>query len=226
MKMFPEEQEQLDKLLREWYQTIKDFTEWADDIFSERGKQYDRTEPAWEALNFPHGFAHEIRKKIGRVQQCLVTYQGRPLQGTPTLVPPSDRGVDWDTVVEELRDIANYSRMFGALVIMLQKRTDGPQPTQPTRHTAQDVLEATVMAFTTTPPVQTEPPPLCDCSECVRDSLPAPDCPKCGGPRDWPPGHVHGPAPCPKCDKVEEAAHEDPSDRPCHCPDELPPVPF
>jgi len=113
-KLFEEEQGVLDALLAEWYEEIKSFTQSADGIFSAKGKMYDRTSPVWERIRFPHGFVQELRKKTDRVDQLLEGYETGE--------------VTWDDVLEELGDILNYSRMFGALISMYLYRKDEPTP--------------------------------------------------------------------------------------------------
>ena len=113
-KLFEEEQEVLDALLAEWYEEIKSFTQVADGIFSEKGKMYDRTSPVWERIRFPHGFVQELRKKTDRVDQLLECYEAGEVR--------------WEEVSEELGDIFNYSRMFGALIIMYLSRKEEMPP--------------------------------------------------------------------------------------------------
>ena len=112
-KLFEEEQKVLDALLAEWYEEIKSFTQDADGIFSEKGKMYDRTSPVWERIRFPHGFVQELRKKTDRVDQLLECYEAGEVR--------------WEEVSEELGDIFNYSRMFGALITMYLSRKE-PSP--------------------------------------------------------------------------------------------------
>jgi len=111
-KLFEEEQGVLDTLLAEWYEEIKSFTQDADGIFSAKGKMYDRTSPVWERIRFPHGFVQELRKKTDRVDQLLEHYETGEVM--------------WEDVLEELADIFNYSRMFGALITMYLTRKDEP----------------------------------------------------------------------------------------------------
>lgn len=113
-KLFGEEQKVLDGLLLEWYESIQRVTEEMNNIFGDKGKMYDRESPVWERIRFPHGFVQELRKKTDRLRQLLSGY-----------VDGSLEGVNWgmrDGVLEELVDIANYARMLGGLIIMLQKR--------------------------------------------------------------------------------------------------------
>ena len=109
-KLFGEEQEVLNALLAEWYEEIHSFTQDADGIFSEKGKMYDRTSPVWERVRFPYGFVQELRKKTDRVDQLLEPYETGK--------------VTWEDVLEELGDILNYSRMFGALIVMYLSRAE------------------------------------------------------------------------------------------------------
>lgn len=110
-KLFEEEQGVLNALLAEWYEEIKSFTTNADGIFSEKGKMYDRTSPVWERIRFPHGFVQELRKKTDRVDQLLESYG-------------NEDEIKWEEVSEELGDIFNYSRMFGALITMYLSRKE------------------------------------------------------------------------------------------------------
>ncbi|NIN63881.1 MAG: hypothetical protein GTO63_04030 [Anaerolineae bacterium] len=111
-KLFTLAQRVLEKLLDDWYAAQTQFTEQADGVFSEKGKQYDRLSPVWERIQFPHGFIQEIRKKVDRLLQLLADYD--PTQPWPC-------GVNWGYeggVLEELIDIFNYSRMMAGIIIM------------------------------------------------------------------------------------------------------------
>lgn len=116
MKLFIEERALLGSMLQEWYEGMDGFSKAADGIFSEKGKMYDRESPVWERIRFPHGFVQELRKKTDRLTQLLSDYNegGAAAAGGPQ--------VNWDEVLEELRDIYNYSRMFGSLIEMSQQR--------------------------------------------------------------------------------------------------------
>lgn len=112
-KLFQEEQAVLDKLLEEWYEAMRVFTNEADAIFSEKGKVYDRESPVWDRVRFPHGFVQELRKKTDRLRQQLANYD------------ENMSSVDWSPeggVIEELIDIMNYARMFGAIILMKTSR--------------------------------------------------------------------------------------------------------
>ena len=105
--IFPEEQELLGKLLEEWYTEMSRFTKECDSIFSERGRHLDRHSPPWMRHDYPHGYTHEVGKKVARIKQFLEEGNG---------------GVPWYKVLDELKDIVNYSRMMAAVVRMLQRR--------------------------------------------------------------------------------------------------------
>lgn len=109
MKLFHEEQEVLDALLKEWYEGVERFHLNASKVFQGKGKMYDRESPVWERIFFPHGFVQELRKKTDRLRQLLSTNDGEEVQ--------------WEDVLEELRDIHNYTSMFGAIIHMLESRT-------------------------------------------------------------------------------------------------------
>jgi hypothetical protein len=120
-KLFDAEQAVLDYELAKWYEAIKEFTRTADGIFSEKGKLYDRKSPVWERIRFPHGFVQELEKKTDRLWQLLDTYSESNPSGSLGLST-------WAEVQEELRDICNYSRMFGALTAMvLEEGEKSPQ---------------------------------------------------------------------------------------------------
>jgi hypothetical protein len=116
--VFREEQQLLEALLEEWYEAIGKFTDESDGIFSERGQKYDRIIPPWQSLDFPGGMAHEIGKKIDRVKQYL---------------DGGDEHIDWAGVAEELKDITNYARMMGGVILMLEVRGewDPELPSEP-----------------------------------------------------------------------------------------------
>jgi hypothetical protein len=103
--VFPEEQALLNQLVDEWYQEIKNFTELADGIFSERGAHLDKHSPPWMRHDYPHGYPHEMGKKVARIKQFM-----------------QEEEVPWNKVLDELKDICNYSRMMAAVVVMLDKR--------------------------------------------------------------------------------------------------------
>lgn len=107
-KLFLEEEMVIKSLLGRWYGQIERFTEIMDGIFSEKGKLYDRKSPVWERIHFPYGFIQELRKKTDRLDQLLTDYDPNDLST-----------VKWTEVSEELIDVANYARMFGALVDMV-----------------------------------------------------------------------------------------------------------
>ena len=125
-KLFHEEQAVLDTLLQEWYEAMRQFTEAADGVFSDKGKVYDRESPVWERVRFPHGYVQELRKKSDRLRQQLATYDG------------TMGSVDWSLeggVMEELIDIMNYARMMGAIIgmnLMREEGTHGGVRTSPT----------------------------------------------------------------------------------------------
>lgn len=110
MATFDEEFEVLDALVKEWYDEIKEVTAEADGIFSVKAVMYDRTQPVWERMEWPHGFEHEIVKKANRVKMLL------------TQLTKGFDAVNWDEVQEELEDIMNYARMLAALNRMMKKR--------------------------------------------------------------------------------------------------------
>jgi len=109
-KLFREEQEVLNRVLNEWYISMRDFQEGAAKVFSAKGKMYDRESPVWERITFPHGFVQELRKKTDRLRQLLSIDDGESIQ--------------WDDVLEELKDIHNYTAMFGAIIHMVRRRED------------------------------------------------------------------------------------------------------
>lgn len=109
-KLFLEEDMVLQSLLAQWYKGIVRFTEIMDGIFSEKGKLYDRKSPVWHRIHFPHGFVQELRKKTDRIDQLLTDYEAG--------------SVKWEEVQEELIDVANYARMFGALIDMVNEHAE------------------------------------------------------------------------------------------------------
>ena len=111
MALFPEEKNVLHMLLQEWYAGIEAATMEADGIFSEKGKMYDRKNPAWDRMTWPTGFQHEISKKSNRVAQMFDGFN-----------PADPTKVNWDEVNEELGDILNYSRMLISLNEMMRAR--------------------------------------------------------------------------------------------------------
>lgn len=105
---FKEETEVVTNLLHEWYQAMDQFTRACDGVASDKAEQYDRISPVWHRIEWPGGFVQELRKKCDRINQMLEVSNGD--------------NVDWDEVNEELRDIFNYTRMFGAINMMVQYR--------------------------------------------------------------------------------------------------------
>jgi hypothetical protein len=110
MKLFNEEQQVLDSLLSEWYVEVERFHINASTVFKDKGKMYDRESPVWERIAFPEGFVQELRKKIDRLRQLFA------VNGLES--------IRWDEVLEELKDIHNYSAMCGAIVVMKQGRME------------------------------------------------------------------------------------------------------
>ncbi len=111
-KLFTIAEKVLARLLEDWYEAQHQFTERADGVFSEKGRQYDRESPVWDRIRFPYGFIQEIVKKADRLKQLLADYD--PNQPWPC-------GVNWGFdggVLEELVDIFNYSRMMGGIIMM------------------------------------------------------------------------------------------------------------
>lgn len=111
--MFPEEYELLGELLDEWYEGMRVFTEECNGIFSDKAEQYDRESPVWRRISWPDGFVQEMRKKVDRLKQLLSTYDKKDFDS-----------VRWDALQEELADIVNYARMFGALNLMWKRRME------------------------------------------------------------------------------------------------------
>lgn len=143
MMVFPEEQQLLETLLEEWYDAICEFTSQCDGIFGERGKHLDKQSPPWMRHDFPEGYSHEIGKKVGRIKQFL--------ECDP---------IPWDKVLDELRDINNYSRMMGSIILMLERRKtwDQEQPSEP---------------FFSSPPSQESPPGMDQDSTTAPSPAPA-----------------------------------------------------
>ena len=108
-RTFPEEQVVLDALLTEWYEAMGEIEESATDIFTERAKMYDRRSPAWDNLGFPHGFVHEMDKRILRIKQHLTSY-------------PND--IPWRAMMDEVKDLHNFVVMFGGVSLMLERREE------------------------------------------------------------------------------------------------------
>jgi len=110
-KLFAEEQEVLDRVLNEWYISMRDFHEGAAAVFLDKGRMYDRESPVWERIAFPRGFVQELRKKTDRLRQLLSVDGGEAIR--------------WDDVLEELKDVHNYASMFGAIIYMVRRREAG-----------------------------------------------------------------------------------------------------
>jgi len=109
---FKEEQTVLSSLLAEWYDAMREVAVLGDGVFSEKARHYDRISPVWHRIGWPDGFVQELRKKSDRVEQLL---------------QPGNGEVNWDEVNEELVDIANYSKMFHALNLMVERRKESAQ---------------------------------------------------------------------------------------------------
>lgn len=131
-KLFMEERMVTQSLLARWYKGITRFTEIMDGIFSEKGKLYDRKSPVWHRIHFPHGFVQELRKKTDRIDQLLTDWDGFP------------GDVNWVEVQEELIDVANYARMFGALIDMVKEQDEqtSPQVLENLVQDFRDILQA------------------------------------------------------------------------------------
>ena len=127
--LFPEEKVMMTDLVDEWYQAIKEVTEEADGIFSEKGRLYDINDPVWARAEWPVGFIHEITKKANRVKQLMAGI---------TVINSDDTMYKVIETQEELIDIMNYARMFAAINKMLLKRHEA-------------VCEANMKAFTGIP---------------------------------------------------------------------------
>lgn len=105
---FDEEMQVTTELLHEWYESMEQFTSRAAGVASTKAKQYDKVSPVWHRIEWPGGFLQELRKKTDRISQLLEVGNGQ--------------NVDWNEINEELRDIFNYARMFGAINLMIQHR--------------------------------------------------------------------------------------------------------
>lgn len=110
-KLFPEERALQQALKEEWYESIEQFTASADEVFAAKGKTRDVEELLWERLSFPHGIGQQIWQKALRL---------RPMMEEKQREDPYE--ADWSLVLEELRDICNYSRMLGGIIQMIQAR--------------------------------------------------------------------------------------------------------
>ena len=88
-KHFQERQAEFNRQLYHIYDDAKEIVE-------ERATQYDAQRPVWERVSFPHGFMHEVTKKIGRIRAQID-------QGEKCMVP--DR---WAHTRTDILDAANY----------------------------------------------------------------------------------------------------------------------
>jgi len=92
----PSTEKHYQELQKEFNRRLFSVYDDAKEIVEERAEQYDVQRPVWERVSFPHGFLHEITKKIGRLKAQFD-------QGETCMVPKS-----WAHTREDILDAANY----------------------------------------------------------------------------------------------------------------------
>jgi hypothetical protein len=94
MIRLPIEAQQQRELVLEFNRRFQATLRSAVELVEDRASSYDET-PVWHRVAWPEGYLHEVRKKLGRVDNIL-------LHGV------SDVADSWEKAREEMLDMINY----------------------------------------------------------------------------------------------------------------------
>jgi hypothetical protein len=111
MKLLPEETRLMAELQREFNERYEAVLTRAIEICRERAPLYDTTEPVWRRVDWPEGFLHEDRKKLGRIANIFEA---------------GDLEEKWPDIREEAIDKINYMAFLVAFGDMLTDTQRAP----------------------------------------------------------------------------------------------------